>query len=400
MQLDRELTRRLGGWAMGRQAEFLADLGELAAIDSGTHTPQGVNRVVDWLEARFKRLGWPAERLPAGEYGDCVAARAEGQGAARLLLIGHMDTVYPPGTAAARPVTVEGDVLRGPGTCDMKAGVLAAIYAVEGLRALGFDGFSRITLFCNSDEEVSSPASRALYLPLAQACDAALAFEAARANGDLVSARKGGGKYRIAVHGKAAHAGVEPEKGANAIVQLARLIDLAAALNDLRPGVTVNPGVIRGGERANVVPDYAECDLDVRALDRDGAGAIHAAIYGLAEHRTVPGTRIEVTGKFNGLPMERTPGNAWLAETATAVGAVLGLQVKDGPMTGGRGDANYLNAEGLPCLDGLGPVGGLDHSPEEYILVSSIPQRIALAAGLIAAACANVEELRQLRARS
>ncbi|HEX9115642.1 MAG TPA: M20/M25/M40 family metallo-hydrolase, partial [Anaerolineae bacterium] len=197
--------------------------------------------------------------------------------------------------------------------------------------------------------------------------------------------------------GKSAHAGVEPEKGANAIVQLARLVDLAAGLNGVRPGVTVNAGVIVGGRLTNVVPDAAEAHFDVRARDPEGAAAVHAALYALAEQITVPGTQATVTGGFEGQPMPRTPGNAWLAETAAAIGRALGFAVKDGPMTGGMGDANYLAEGGLPVLDGLGPIGGADHSPDEYLVVSSIAPRIALAAGVIAAACDEVDTLRGFR---
>ncbi len=397
MQLDAPLLGALGGLARQQQDSFLRDLRELAAIDSGTFSKAGVDRVGDWLEARFHDHGWETERLAAGKYGDCRVATWRGNGRARLLLIGHMDTVYPDGTAAQRPVTIKGDVLKGPGTADMKAGLLVAVYALRALQEAGFTNFDRITLFCNSDEEVSSPVSRLLYRPLAADADAALVFECARENGDLVSARKGGGRYNIEVTGKSAHAGVAPETGANAIVQLARLVDAAALLNGLQPGVTVNAGVIRGGTRPNVVPDFAEVELDVRAVDREGEAAVHAALYALERQITIPGTRATVSGRFSGPAMERTAGNSFLAEVASAVGRGLGIKVKDAPMTGGRSDANYVAEVGVPVLDGMGPIGGADHGPDEYILASSIAERIALAAGVIAVACEQVDSLRQLR---
>ncbi len=397
MRLDRALIAVAQDYARRQQESFLRDLREIAGIDSGTCSRAGVDRIGGWLEERFDAHGWETGRLAAGEYADCRTATLRGEGRARLLLVGHMDTVYPDGTAVARPVTVEGDVLKGPGTADMKAGLLTSIYALRALQEAGLGDFDQITLFCNSDEEVSSPVSRWLYRPLALEADAALVFECARENGDLVSARKGGGRYKIQVAGKSAHAGVAPETGANAIIQLARLVDAAARLNGLRPGVTVNAGVIRGGTRPNVVPDAAEADLDVRAVDRTGQAAIHAALCALADQITVPGTRATVLGEFDGPSMEKTAGNALLAEMASAVGQALGFRVEDAPMTGGRSDANYIAEAGIPVLDGMGPIGGADHGPDEYILVSSISERIALAAGVIATACGQVEQLRGLR---
>ena len=377
---------------------FLRDLAEIVAMDSGTYSIAGVERVGDWFTTRFREYGWETGRLAASSFADCRTATLFGKGEARLLLLGHMDTVYADGTAAARPITVQGDVLRGPGTADMKAGLLTALYALRILEKSGFTNFDRVVLFCNTDEEVSSPASRLLYLPIAAQSDVVFVFECARENGDLVSARKGGGRYSIQVTGKSAHAGVAPETGANAIIQLARLVDAADRLNGVRPGVTVNAGVINGGTRPNVVPDSAKAELDVRARDREGAEVVHSGLYALAEQITVPGTHVTLSGKFEALPMERTIGNARLAEIGTAVGKILGFHVVDAPMTGGRSDANYVSSEvGLPVLDGLGPIGGADHSPEEYILVSSIPQRIALAAGIMATVCEQIEDIRRLR---
>lgn len=395
--LNDSLLAAVQGFAQQHLGDYLRDLREVVAIDSGTYNRAGVDRVGDWLAARFGAYGWETERLPAGDYADCRTATLRGNGNARLLLIGHMDTVYPDGTAAARPVTIEGDVLKGPGTADMKAGLLSAVYALRALQEARFTGFDRISLFCNSDEEVSSVVSRKLYRPIAAESDAALVFECARENGDLVSARKGGGRYRIQVAGKCAHAGVAPETGANAIVQLARLVDAAARLNGLRSGVTVNAGVIWGGVRPNVVPDFAEAELDVRAADREGEAAVHAALHALEAQITVSGTRVTVLGRFSGSVMEKTPGNALLARIASTVGRALGFGVKDGPMTGGRSDANYVAEVGVPVLDGLGPIGGADHGPDEYILVSSIADRIALAAGVIATACDQLDRLRELR---
>lgn len=396
--LHQKLIAEVGRIAGRYHDSFLNDLTAIVGIDSGTYDKSGVDQVGDWFAARFAEWGWGSERYQSDPYGDCRSARLTGSGSARALLLGHMDTVYEIGTAAARGIRVDGDVLLGPGTADMKAGLLTALYALRALQEVGFEDFAEIILFCNSDEEVGSTVSRQHYLPLARQSDFALVFECARENGDIVSARKGGGSYHIEVHGKSAHAGVAPETGANAIVQLARLVDAATNLNGLQTGVTVNAGVIQGGTRPNVVPDHATLDLDVRAVDTVGAEAVHVALMSLVESITVHGTSVEIFGQFQGMPMERTPGNARLVEIASGVGESLGFAVRDAPMTGGRSDANYVAAHaGLPTVDGLGPIGGADHCPSEYILVSSIVPRIALAAGVIASACGDVSELRRLR---
>jgi glutamate carboxypeptidase len=222
-------------------------------------------------------------------------------------------------------------------------------------------------------------------------------FESARANGDIVSARKGSAEFTLRIKGKAAHAGVEPEKGANAVVELAHQILALHKLNGLAPGVTVNPGVINGGTKSNVVPDEAWVLVDVRATDPAGAEAITQALTSLSANTTLPGTRAEISGRFSNPPMARTAGVRLLAGLARDSARELGFDLKD-VATGGASDANVLASLGVPVLDGLGPVGGLDHSPDEYILAESFVPRAAMAAGLIQRILSegNLRELRKL----
>ena len=309
----------------------------------------------------------------------CAAA-----GKARILLVGHLDTVFPDGTVAERPMRLEGQRVFGPGVSDMKAGLLAGLYAVRALRHFGFDDFARIDFFVNTEEEEGSPRSRFLYVPVAKAADAALVLEAARANGDIVSARKGNGVYGFTVFGRQAHAGVEPEKGANAIVELARCVQELTALNGLHPGTTVNVGVIGGGTRPNVVPDRAWAKVDVRFNTFEAGQALDRAIRQVALQPRVAGTRIEVSGGIEKGPMEKTRATAYLVELAQDVAATLGFSFND-VQTGGASDANHIGELHIPVLDGLGPVGGDDHSPNEYMDSDSIVPRTALLAGLIEA---------------
>jgi glutamate carboxypeptidase len=360
---------------------ILSDLATLVNVDCGTHNKVGVDRVGEWIAARCAEWNWGIETLPLASYGDCRLARLYGTGAGCLLLMGHLDTVYPDGTAAARPMRFEGPKIIGPGVCDMKGGLLVGMYAVRALQLAEFRDFAEIAFFFNSDEEFGSPGSGPLYQPISQKMDVALVLESARANGDIVSARKGSGEFMLRVIGKAAHAGVEPEKGANAVVELAHQIIALYNLNGLLPGVTVNPGVIQGGTATNVVPEEAWVRVDVRSVDPAGAEAITRAINNLPVP-IIAGTRVEVSGEFSYPPMARTPAVYFLAELARDSARACGLEVND-VATGGASDANVLASLGLPVLDGLGPVGGLDHSPDEYIEADSLVPRAAMLAGLI-----------------
>jgi glutamate carboxypeptidase len=364
------------------QLNYLDDLATLVGIDCGTHNKAGVDRAGEWVRARCVDWDWEVRRYPQTDYGDCWLARLRGSGAGRVMLLGHLDTVYPDGTAAARPMRYDGNKILGPGVCDMKGGLLAGLYALRALQMTGFADFAELLMFFNSEEEMSSPVSRAISSPLAEHMDAVLVLEAGRMNGDIVSARKGSGEFIVKVIGKAAHAGVEPEKGAHAILELAHQIIALHQLNGIAAGVTVNADVIRGGTVHNVIPDEAWVEVDVRAIDPIGAATIQRALADLPKHTTVPGTRIELSGRFKYPPMAKTPATAFLVELARSAAQELGFEVKDAA-TGGASDANVIAGLNVPVLDGLGPIGGLDHSPDEYIEADSIVPRTALVAGLI-----------------
>jgi len=366
-----------------QRGTFLRELATLVNVDSGTDNKAGVDRLADWLEERLRDVGAHVERHPQSQYGDFLLARWTGTGKGRTLLIGHMDTVFPVGTATERPLRIEGHRALGPGVADMKAGLLSALYAMSALRQIPLDDFAEVALWINSDEEVGSPASRNLTMAFAKNADVVLVLEPARANGDIVSARKGNGHYRITVRGKAAHAGVEPEKGAHAILELAHIIVELHALNGLHPGVTVNANIARGGTRLNVIPDHASVRVDVRVPDTDAATAIHQAIHALAgPGQHVSGTWVTVDGDISMPPMPLSPATRRLVKIAQEIARQIGFDLHD-TMTGGGSDGNFAASAGIPVLDGLGPVGGLVHSPHEYLEIDSIVPRTALLAGLI-----------------
>jgi glutamate carboxypeptidase len=364
---------------------YLDDLQTLVGIDSGSFDKAGVDAINDWLEKRLRVLGFSVQRFAQEESGDDLLATLNGTGKGHILLLGHSDTVFPKGTAAERPMTIRGDKILGPGTCDMKAGLLAGIYAVASLRELGFDDFARISYLCVSDEEIEKRHSHDLIRRIGRQADAALTLEAARANGDIVTARKGVRWFLIEAFGCSAHAGVEPEKGCSAIVALAHHVLALNELNGFRPDVTVNVGTIRGGSVPNAVPDYAQMQVDLRAFTNEDLKAVIKAVREQLEEETVPGVRLIMSLQGPGSPiMQRTPAVAALEEMAHKAARELGFEVK-GTKTGGGSDAAVVADEGTPVLDGLGPIGGLDHSPDEYIELSSIVPRTVLLAKLIMA---------------
>lgn len=366
-----------------RESAFLADLAALVNVDCGTDNKPGVDWVGQWLAARLEAMGAEITCYPQERYGDCWLGRWRGNGTRRILLVSHLDTVYPPGTAEQRPMRVEGTRAIGPGVSDMKGGLLAGLYAVAALQHVGFSDFAEIGLWAVSDEEQGSPVSHELTTELARQTDAVLVLEAARANGDIVSGRKGSGQYEINVQGRAAHAGVEPEKGANAILELAhRIVDLHS-LNGLVPGITVSAGLIRGGTAVNVVPDQASAVVDVRVVDADQVAYLDRAIRALIDESPwVAGTQATVRGGITMPPMPCGPGTRALVDIAKSVARRLGFDIHD-TFTGGSSDGNFAAAAGIPVLDGLGPIGGLDHSPAEYLEIDSIVPRTALLAGLM-----------------
>ena len=364
---------------------YLADLERLVNVDCGSYTPAGVNRVADFVDERLAAIGAHVARTDGGAapdgrpLGDLVVGRLEGTGP-RLLLIGHMDTVFEPGTAAHRPFRIEGETARGPGVADMKGGLLAGLTALEALRAAGHR--PSVTYVANPDEEIGSPLSGPVIRAFAAEHDAALVLECARANGDLVSARKGIADLEIVISGRGAHAGVEPEKGRSAILAAARMVEALHGLNGRGPSVTCNVGIIAGGTRPNVVADRCQLQVDLRAATDAEFADAEQALRQIAATPHVPDTSAELRVTASHPPMEKSPATGRLVELAQAIAGELGFAVGDAA-TGGASDANTTASAGLPTLDGLGPIGGDDHGPAEWLDLASVVPRTSLLAGLM-----------------
>jgi len=385
--------RRLEASVSGGLPRFLEELERLSNIDCGSYSPAGVNEAAAWVASAFEGLGGAVERRPDpdGRYGDTIIGTFRGRegGGPRLLLIGHMDTVFPDGTVAERPFRIEDGMAKGPGVTDMKGGLLAGIHGLAALRELGggrWDAlpFERITYVANPDEEIGSPSSTPHIRAIAAEADACFVLECARANGDFVSSRKGIADLRLSIHGRAAHAGVEPDKGRSAILAGARIVERVQALNGRWPGVTANVGVFQSGTRPNVVPDLASIEIDVRGVTLAELEAAVEAVNVIASEPGVPDVTVEIEQMAGWLPMEKLERSGRLADHVIALAARLGFSTLD-VATGGASDANTTSGMGVPSIDGLGPIGGRDHSPDEYLEVESIVPRTTLLAALLLA---------------
>jgi glutamate carboxypeptidase len=386
---DAELAR-LRDAVDGLLPSFLADLERLVNVDCGSYSKSGVDEIGRWFAGQLDVLGASVEIDANETLGDCVSGVFHGSGAGTVLVIGHLDTVFPDGTVAERPYSVSGGRAYGPGVDDMKAGLLAGLYALRAMKSVASDDadwlpWDRLVFVGNPDEEICSPVSTPVIRRFAETADVAFVLESARENGDIVSARKGIADYRLRIHGRAAHAGVEPHKGRSAIVEAAHKTLALTALNGRWPGVTVNVGVVEGGTRPNVVAEECELQIDVRAVTRADMEAAEDAIRDIAESSTVPDVTCEVERRQGWFPMEKSPANAELADAAIALGGRLGFELRDAA-TGGASDANTTSAMGVPTLDGLGPVGGADHAPGEYVELDSIVPRVTLLAALLLSA--------------
>jgi glutamate carboxypeptidase len=328
----------------------------------------------------MRLLGVPPERIVTG--GRTHLRWRLGDGPPRVLVLGHHDTVWPTGSLAVHPFSVDDGVLRGPGCFDMKAGVVLAMHAVAALMPAGeatrLPG--GVTILITGDEEVGSGTSRELIRAEAAGCAAALVLEAAADGGALKTARKGTSMYRVRALGRAAHAGLEPERGVNVTVELARQVLAVSAIADAGRGTTVTPTVLRAGRTLNTVPDDGAFDVDVRVWDDAEQQRVDAAMRALCP--VTPGARLEVTGGPN-RPALPASSSAALFDRACALAAALGLPPLAQAAVGGASDGNFTAGAGIPTLDGLGAVGGGAHADHEHVLVSELPGRAALLAALI-----------------
>jgi glutamate carboxypeptidase len=361
-------------WRVLSLDSMLADLEYLVSIESPSHNLDAITRsagaVRDVIE---RRLGRHVELVDSAA-GPHVHAKFGTS--SRVLIVGHHDTVFPLGALAQRPFTVDGGRATGPGVFDMKAGIILAVHALTLL-----DDRDGVELLITSDEEVGSKASRALIEERALACGAVLVMEPSADGGALKTARKGTGTFEVTVHGRAAHAGLEPEKGVNSLVAAAQLITRIATFGDPQTGTTVTPTVATSGTADNVVPAMTRVRVDARVVAAGEKERVEHLMATLSSD--VPGAGVEVTGGLERPPMPESASTT-LFEVARSAAAAEGLPAVAGVAVGGGSDGNFTAALGVPTLDGLGAVGGGAHADHEFVLVDTMIDRARLLSAIVA----------------
>ncbi|MBW8866094.1 MAG: M20 family metallopeptidase [Acidobacteria bacterium] len=369
----------LQNFCRAEQAWLIDTVETLVRLESPTTDKAAVDRCGAELASRLGAIGGRVTKLPRAERGDHLLAEF-GCGASQILLLGHFDTVWPVGQLERMRLQTENGKLHGPGIFDMKAGIAIAMLAARAVLETGAPLSRRIVMLWTTDEEIGSESSRSAIEDEARRSDAVLVLEPSLPGGALKTSRKGCGGYEVIVRGVSAHAGIEPQKGASAVHELAHQILHIDALQDLARGISVNVVQVAGGLRSNVIPDEARAVVDVRVPTAEAAAAVSAAFANL--QAVDPRTTVTAIGGVDRPPLERTAAVVRLYEQAREVARELGIDLREGG-TGGGSDGNFTAAVGVPTLDGLGAVGDGAHALHEHVDVDALPVRAALLAGLL-----------------
>lgn len=359
---------------------------EIVSIDSGSGDAEGLKRIAAVLENRLERLGFSIARHPArsqdSEY--TIVATKEGAGKKSALLLAHMDTVFPAGTAAQRPFTIKGDWAHGPGVSDCKAGIVNILYSLKYLQP---SDYKRITVIFNCDEETGSPSSKDIVIAEAKKHDYALSYEPGGPGDKICTGRKGNAKIKVATYGKNSHAGTHPEAGVNAMAELVWQVNRMLDLGNAEKKTTAVFTKISSGDRLNVVPDSGEAWADVRAAFPDEIDRLERDLARLTSERLLPDSRVEAVLIRNRPPFPENPETEKLAKLAIAIYAEIGMETA-GEFVGGVGDINFAYTGGPACLCRLGsPSGGSNHSPDENNYIPAMAPRTYLSARLIKELC-------------
>ena len=382
--LDSHLSKKLLRLLKPRLPEMLATLRRFVTTESPSLEKAAADRCCDVIAEQWNKRGARVERIAQKHRGDLLRithATGKSRPSGQILVLGHYDTVYSTGTIARMPFRVKGGTAYGPGTFDMKAGIVQALFALQALQQEEIALGKRLVFLWTSDEEIGRESSRNFFETEARRSDAVFVLEPSFGpRGLLKTARKGIGEAELIVHGRASHAGLAPQEGINAIHELARQLTRIAGWNDFRRGVTINAGIIEGGTRTNVIPERARAVLDLRALRVSDMRSLERRLHALRPfHR---GARLEITGGFDRPPLERKM-SASLFVRAKSLAKQMNFSLGECTVGGGS-DGNFTAALGIPTLDGLGAVGDGAHSTHEHVLINSMPARAALLAALLA----------------
>ncbi len=371
------MNKDINNFINNNKEEMLSVLEKIVNMDSASEYKEGADAVGSFLSQKFSEIGLEVEKVPQEKYGDHVISRLKGEGD-NTLIIGHFDTALPKGTPKKRPFKIKGNRGYGCGVADMKAGIIAAFFAIKSILETT-ELKPNITVILNSDEEPGSPTSREIIRGEASKAARAFIMEPGR-NGSIVTQRKGVGIFTFKTKGVAAHAGSEPEKGCNAIVELGHMILELSCLNDYERGVTVNVGVIEGGTYPYVVAEEATAKVDCRIPTEEDGVYLKSKFNEIANLSKVKGVERSWKGDFHRPPMEKNEKTSELFEFVNEIASELIISIKESDRTGGASDGNLTSAIGVPTLDGMGPVGAGFHGPKEYVEIDSIFERTKLLA--------------------
>ncbi|WP_458097309.1 M20 family metallopeptidase [Roseomonas sp. WA12] len=385
---------RILDWLSGQQDEMLAVLEAMVNTDGGSYDKAGVDAVGAQVRAFFDARGIPVETVPGARFGDCLRATLppvneagddagnEGNARRNIVLMGHRDTVFPKGEPERRPFRIENGIATGPGVADMKAGLVMNMFVLAAFKELGGAPGPMVALF-TGDEEIGSPEGRPVIEAEARRARAVFNSEPGRANGGIVTGRKGGVFMAVEIEGRAAHSGGNFEAGISAIGELAAKVTAIHALTDLARGITLNVGLVSGGQSVNTVAPSAQLQIDLRYVEPADREEVMGKIHDIVGRSFVPGTRAAMTIRGEFLPLTQTPAAARMFEMYRSAAGESGLSIT-GEFSGGCADSGFTAAMGAPTLCAVGPVGGKAHSPEEYLEVSSlVPRAQALARAIL-----------------
>lgn len=365
-----------------KRREMLQLVEQLVNIDSGSYTKQGIDKIGTILKTKFESLDFIVNIVEQKNYGNQLVIQHRDALQPHILVVAHMDTVFPEGTVQKRPFKVIGDRAYGPGVADMKASLVELFYAILCMKQAGKTGYKHIQIILNSDEEIGSPSSASLISENAANKKFALILEPARSDGSLVTARRGCGQFKVDIVGVSAHSGIEPEKGRSAIEELAHKIIALHRLNDLKQGISVNVGIIEGGSAVNTIASHAAAFVDVRISEKKQEVMILKHMKKICAHTYIAGTKTTLSGKMDRPPMEKNEQTTILLEAINQAGQEIGINITD-TATGGGSDASFTSELGIATVDGLGPIGGNAHSEDEYLEIPSLTERTLLLATVL-----------------
>ncbi|WP_338787310.1 M20 family metallopeptidase [Metabacillus sp. FJAT-53654] len=366
-----------------KKHEIIELLEILVNTDSGTYNKEGVDAVGEILIEKFEEIGMEVKVHPEQKLGNHLEIKALSDSDPKIMIIAHMDTVFPKGEAKKRPFNVIGNKAFGPGVNDEKASHVQVLYALKALKEAGSDAYKNVHIIFNSDEEIGSPASKPLIKQVAENKQYSIVVECSRPNGGIVTERKGVGHFTLVVKGKSAHAGVEPERGRSAIEEISYKILKLQELNDYEEGISVNVGYVHGGTSTNTIPSAAKAEIDVRYKNEQQAAEIVRKITEISQKEHVSGTSTKLKGDISRPPMQKTNETEQLINVIQEVAAEIDISIRE-VSSGGGSDASFTAIEGIPTVDGMGPMGEFSHSEkDEYTDLKTFPKFTALLAKTI-----------------